>query len=278
MAAIVVSGVRERDRPLTRAYRGIADLADGLRLVWLWTRLAQQDIKLRYRGSVLGPFWQTVTTGLMIGGLGLLYPRLFNVQIREYLPMLAMGLVFWMFISGLIIEGCGTFTEVSHIIHVVKLPFSTHAYRVVYRSFLAFAHNFVIILIVMVVFPSNLDWTGPLLFLLGFLLIVINGIWITLLFGMFSARYRDVPPIVASIVQLLMFMTPIFWQFKQLGPEGWWVQFSPIFAAIDVMRAPLLGGSPERYSWDIVLMTTILGWAGTFALFSRLRHRLPFWV
>jgi homopolymeric O-antigen transport system permease protein len=278
MTAFAAFTATGEERRHSRTHLGIRDLVEGLRLSWLWTALAQQDIKLRYRGSILGPFWQTATTALMIGGLGVIYPHLFKVSTAEYFPLLSTGLIFWSFVSMMIIEGCGTFTEVGHIVHVVKLPFSVHAYRVVYRNILTLAHNLVIIPIVLVIFPPPLEWARLLLLVPAFLLVSFNGVWITLLFGMFSARYRDVPPIVASIVQLLLFVTPIFWQYQQLGPSGWWVQLSPIFAAIDIMRAPLMGVSAGPYSWGIISITTIVGWGGTFLLFSRLRHRLPFWV
>ena len=50
-----------------------ADLRDGLaswRLAWALARL---DLRNRYRGSVIGPFWVTLSTAAMLVGLGLLY-------------------------------------------------------------------------------------------------------------------------------------------------------------------------------------------------------------
>jgi ABC-type polysaccharide/polyol phosphate export permease len=278
MSAVAVVGDSEWNKRLTHAHRAAADLVAGLRLSWLWTALAQQDIKLRYRGSILGPFWQTLTTAIMIGGMGFLYPRLFHTTAKDYLPMLAAGLVFWAFVSGMITDGCRSFIDVQHIMHVVKLPFSVHAYRSVYRNILTLAHNFIIVPIIMFFFPPSISWTDLLMVIPAFLIVTLNGVWISILFGMISARYRDVPPVVVSVVQLLLFVTPIFWQLDQLGPEGWWVQFSPLFAAIDVMRAPLLGASPAPYSWDIVLFMTVAGCGTTFLFFARFRHRLAFWV
>jgi ABC-2 type transport system permease protein/lipopolysaccharide transport system permease protein len=254
------------------------DFVDGLRLIWLWSALAQQDIKLRYRGSVIGPFWQTLTTAAMVGSLGLLYPRLFKVSVADYLPMVAVGLVFWTFVTGMVTEGCKAFTEVQHILHVVKLPFSVHVYRVVYRNVLTLAHNFVIIPIVLLIFPPPIGILELLAIVPAFLIVVLNGVWISLLFGMISARYRDIPPIIASIIQLLLFVTPIFWQYQLLGPDGWWAQLNPLFVAVDVMRAPLLGQPTASFSWPIMMLLTIAGCGGTFAFFARFRSRLPFWV
>jgi ABC-2 type transport system permease protein/lipopolysaccharide transport system permease protein len=261
-----------------RSASAAADLLDGLSRSWLWTTLAHHDLRLRYRGSILGPFWQTITTGVMIGAMGFIYAELFHTPLEDYLPLLAAGLVFWQFTSGMITEGCTTFYSVQGVIQQVKLPFSLHAYRLVYRNVLILLHNLVIIPIVFAIFPQPMAW--PQVFQLGpgLALILLNGVWVSILLGMISARFRDVPPIVGSIVQVVFFITPIFWPAAALGANRWLAEFNPIYAAIDVMRAPLLGQPTEPYSWLILVMVTVLGCAGTFAFFARFRARIAYWA
>lgn len=264
--------------PPSRLSMATADLSEGLRRTWHWTTLAQQDIKLRYRGSVLGPFWQTLTTAVMIAGMGIIYSKLFHQDLHNYLPMLTVGLIFWMFVASMITEGCGTFTAVQGIIQQVKLPFSLHVYRLVYRNLLTLAHNFVIVPIVLFIFPRPIHWPSLLLLLPGLLLVTINGAWLSVFLGMVSARFRDVPPIVASIVQVAFFMTPVMWPIESLGSNAWWAQFNPLFAMIDVLRSPLLGMPIAHHSWQLLVLMTVFGSAATFAFFVRFRHRLAFWV
>lgn len=272
------SRIAELAEPRTRASLAVADLLEGMRKSWLWTTLAQQDVKLRYRGSILGPFWQTLTTGAMIGGMGLIYSRLFRTDLYDYLPMLSVGLIFWTLIAGIVTEGCGTFVAVQGIIQQVKLPFSLHAYRLVYRNLLTLAHNFVIVPIVLLIYPHPIDWLRLLELVPGLVLITITGVWASILLGMISARFRDVPPIVASIVQVVFFMTPVMWPIQALGLNAWWAQLNPFFAAIDVLRGPLLGQPIAPHSWTILVMTTALGCAASFAFFARFRSRIAFWV
>lgn len=271
-------GILAPPEELGRAAAAAADLVDGLRQSWLWATLAHQDMRLRYRGSVLGPFWQTITTIVMISSMGFIFARLFRTQLQDYLPMLTVGLIFWQFIAGMITEGCATFSSVQSIIQQVKLPFSLHAYRLVYRNVLVLLHSFVIVPIVLVLFPHpvvglRLLELGP-----GLALIVLNGVWVSLLLGMISARFRDVPPIVASAVQVVFFITPIFWPAAGLGAHRWLAEVNPLYAAIDVMRAPLLGQPTEPYSWLILAAFTAFGCAGSFAFFARFRARIAFWV
>ncbi len=261
-----------------RIFAAVVDLVEGLSQSWLWTTLAHQDLKLRYRGSILGPFWQTITTAVMIGSMGFIYAKLFHTPLENYLPLLTVGLVFWQFTSGMITEGCGTFYTVQGIIQQVKLPFSLHAYRLVYRNLLILMHNFIIIPIVLIIFPHPLEWSRLLELGPGLALIVLNGLWVSILLGMISARFRDVPPIVASIVQVVFFITPIFWPADGLGSHRWLAEVNPIYAAIDVIRAPLLGQPTGQHSWLILGVVTALGCAAGFAFFARFRTRIAFWV
>src|SRR5271166_2514367 len=122
-AEATAASTARSDRILSAA----ADLVDGLSRSWLWTTLAHQDMKLRYRGSILGPFWQTITTAMMIGGMGFIYAKLFHTTMEGYFPLLATGLVFWQFVSGMITDACSTFLSQQGIIQQVRLPFSLHA-------------------------------------------------------------------------------------------------------------------------------------------------------
>ena len=275
---IVPGRIEELPEAPTRAGLAVVDLINGIRNCWLWTTLAEQDVKLRYRGSILGPFWQTLTTGVMIGGMGFIYSKLFHTDLHDYLPMLSVGLIFWTFIAGMVTEGCGTFISVHGIIQQVKLPFSLHAYRLVYRNLLTLAHNFVIIPIVLFLFPHPIVWMRLIELLPGLVLISITGVWVSILLGMISARFRDVPPIVGSIVQVVFFVTPVMWPVQALGPYAWWAQLNPFFAAIDVLRSPLLGQPTSPYSWTILMIMTAFGCAASFAFFARFRSRIAFWV
>jgi ABC-type polysaccharide/polyol phosphate export permease len=270
-----VAGSPDRSERILAA---AADLLDGLSRSWLWMALAHQDMRMRYRGSLLGPFWQTVTTIVMIGSMGFIYARLFHTRLENYLPMLTVGLIFWQFISGMIIEGCGTFYSVQAIIQQVKLPFSLHVYRLVYRNVLGLAHNLVIVPVVLALFPQPVAWLRLAQLLPGLALIVLNGVSLSFLLGMISARFRDVPPIVASVVQVVFFITPIFWSVKALGAFRWWAELNPIFAAIDVIRAPLLGEPTAPHSWQVLVVVSVFLGAVSFAFFARFRSRIAFWV
>jgi homopolymeric O-antigen transport system permease protein len=254
-----------------------ADLIEGTSRSWMWSAMAMQDIRMRYRGSLLGPFWLTISMVIMIAAMGLIYSRLFNMEITRYLPFLTVGLVIWNFVSTVITEGCQTFLSTQNVITQVRMPFSVHAWRTVYRNLIVLAHNMVIVPPVLIIFGVPVGW-GVLSIVPALAILIINGIWVTILLGMISARYRDVPPIVTSFVQVIFFVTPIFWPPEALGILMQALPLNPLFAAVDVIRAPLLGQAPLAYSWLVLLVVTVLGSIGTFALFAKFRSRITYWI
>ena len=263
--------------PPSHAVLAWHDLADGFGKVWMWWALALQDIRLRYRGSVLGPFWLTISTLVMVVAMGLLYSQLFRMEIRTYLPFLTLGLMAWQWLSSTIAEGCDIFVREAPVIQQVPIPFSIQAYRNVARNFVVLAHNLVIVPIGLVAFAIPLDWY-VLQIIPGFVLLAVNGVWISILLGLVSTRFRDVPPIVANFLQVLFFMTPIIWPAEMLGRWQVVATYNPLFAAVDVIRAPLLGVPTAETSWIILLVMTILGCGVTFAVFARFRGRIAYWI
>ena len=138
------------------------------------------------------------------------------------------------------------------LIQQVKLPFSLHAYRLVYRNVLILAHNFVIIPIVLVIFPHRIEWTRLLELVPGLVLVALNGVWISIFLGMISARFRDVPPIVASIVQVVFFMTPIVWPAAG-ARQSRGGQFQSAVCRDRRDARPAAGQPTEPHSWFVLM-------------------------
>jgi len=263
--------------PPSRLKEALSDLAGGVSRNWIWTRLAYQDIKERYRGSVLGPFWVTLTNLVMIASMGIIYSELFHAEISTYVPYIMAGILTWQFISGMINEGCATFTNAHDVIQQVPMPFSVQAYRVIYRNLIVLAHSAVIIPIGLLLFRVPVDW--HLVELIPALIFLsVNGLWMAVLLGAISTRFRDIPPIVNNVVQVLFFLTPIFWPIDAVQSLKAVLVLNPFFAWIDVVRAPLLGVLPEPTSWPILIGSTLGGSLISFLFFVRFRERIAYWI
>ncbi len=257
--------------------RALTDIRLGVLSLHLWPTLAWQEIKQRYRRSFLGPFWLTISTALFIAGMGPLYGALMGQDTSRYIHFLAVGFIVWLFISGLITEGCQAFISAEGFIKQTSLPLTVHAMRVVWRNVLVLAHNFVIVIFVSAYFVPPWDW-GLLSAPVGVFIIALNGIWLSLLLGLLSARFRDIPQIITSLVQLLFFITPIFWRPEMLSTNRWITDWNPIFHLIELVRAPLLGNPVPATSWLVALAMTLLGWLFALAFFARYRARIAYWL
>lgn len=244
----------------------------------VWWGLAWQEIKQRYRRSVIGPFWISLSTAVMVSGMGPLYGILFGQAVSNYIQHLAISLIIWTFISATINEAGTVFVGAEGYIKQVNLPLSVYVLKLISRNLLMLAHNCIVMLVVLFLFPPdnfNSIWMAPF----GLLLVVCNLCWLVLLLGMLSARYRDIPQLVSNIIQVALFLSPIIWSVEMLPPgRRYLADFNPLFHFIEVIRAPLLGKSIHSVSWLFVFAMMLGGSILTFFTFKKFRQRIPYWL
>ncbi len=271
-------------QPTARTWRKAADdLVDGWRQRQLWGHLGWQDIRQRYRRSVLGPIWITISMAVTAVALGILYAGLFGNDLAVQLPYILVGFIVWAFISGCISEGSDVFIANEGLIKQLPAPLSVHIYRLTWRQILFFAHNLIVYVVMLVVFPQPLGWAS-LMALPAFVLLAVNGAWVALLLGIVTTRFRDLAPIIQSMVQLLFFLTPIVWIYGDLlenaavAERARLVEFNPLLHFIEFIRQPMLGQEQHLRHWIVVLVITVVGWAVTMMTLRRFRSRVAYWV
>lgn len=262
---------------VSRLSRALTDIMSGLFQYRIWAMLGWQDIKQRYRRSAFGPWWLTISTGVMIGAMGPLYGALFGQRTSDYVPFLAASIITWQLIASVITDSCQVFIAAEGHIKQTRLPLSLHVYRVIWRNLIIFVHNLVILIGIKFLLSVPVN-AATLLALAGLLLLVINTVWIGLMFGLLCARFRDIPQIVASVLQILFFLTPIFWKPEMLGARIWIAQLNPLFHFVDIIRSPLLGNNASLLSWEVASGFTAIGLIVSFLLFSRFRSRVAYWL
>jgi ABC-2 type transport system permease protein len=255
----------------------VRDIAEGWRRRELWMTMGIQDIRQQYRRSVIGPFWITISMGIMVGALGLLYGTIFKQDLHDYLPYLAAGFIFWGLVSSLITDGSRVFIQAAGMILQLPAPLSLHIFRLLWSLLITFGHNFVIFIGVALWYGLNPGWTAVLV-VPALFIVLANGFWIALLLGLLGARFRDIPLVVASVVQVVFFLTPIIWKPDMLPGRALILDLNPAYHLIEILRAPLLGRVPSIENWAAVIAITLVGWAVALWFFRTYRRRLAYWV
>lgn len=256
----------------------IVDLLDSLSAWRLWSLLGWLEIRQRYARSKLGPLWLTISMGVMVGTLGVVYGTLFGQKLGDYLPMVAIGLVIWTLFSTIVTEGSLAYISSANYIRQVRTPRLLYMLQAGWRNCVIFAHNFVIVLIVLAIFGVK-SWTVLPLFVPGLALLVLNAFWMAAFVGLLSARFRDLPQIVSALMQVAFYVTPILFSGEMLrGKHHWIVEFNPLAYLIDVVRQPLVGIAPSEATWAVSIGMAVAGWILSLAFTGRYHKRIPYWV
>src|SRR6516225_8142603 len=245
------------DRPVAL---GVRDLIEGMANWRLWSMLGWNDIQQRYRRSALGPFWITISMAFFVVLLGVIYSKLFHQDIALFLPYVATGLIIWSFIAGTTTEACNAFIENAGIIRQVRLPYTIYAVRMVWRALIVFLHNVVLIVPIGLLFHLDFGF-ATLLVLPGLLLVILNQIWAAIVIGIVATRFRDITQLVATGIQILMFVTPIMWPVSAISDAKLIAEINPFYHLIELVRAPLLGQVTEPLSWVVVFAMCVGGYA-----------------
>lgn len=253
------------------------DIRGGWRARELWITIGLHDLRQRYRRSMLGPFWITISMGIMVSALGLLYGKIFGLDLNEYLPYLSCGFVIWAFISGLILDGCKCFIDSHRMIRQMAVPLSAFVFQVVWINLLILAHNIWIFFLIALVYDVNPGWQ-VLLIIPAIILLSINGVALGVFLGLLSARFRDIPLIVASIVQVMFFITPVIWKPDMLPGRALVLHLNPFYHLIEIFRGPLLGYAPSIENWLAAILFTLASWVLALIFYAIYRWRIAYWV
>jgi ABC-type polysaccharide/polyol phosphate export permease len=256
------------------------DIVGGVLRWQVWGRLGWLEIKRRYRRTTLGPFWSSLTLLIFVVVMGSVGSGLLSRNSSEYLPFLVAGLLAWTMLSNIITESGGVFVAGGGLIRQMNFEHSLLAYALVWRNFIVFLHNMSVYFLIMLIYMPHALTIKLLLAVPGLILMMVNGVWISIVLGTLTARFRDMQQIVQSIIQVAMFVTPLFW-----SPDNMtgirrvvFVGLNPLYHLLAIVRDPLLGRTPSINSYMAVMIITFLGWTLAVVVYSRFRKRIAYWL
>ncbi len=255
----------------------IADIRAGMARHALILYLGWDTVRDSYQRTLLGPFWLTLSVATFVLGVGLLFGQILGIRAVAFLPHLATGYLVWVLILGAINEGSGTFLRRKTLILSSDLPYSVYVFEVVVKILITFLFGAPVVV-------GTVLWYGPpgfamlLVAVAGLFVIVVNCFSACILMGIVSLRYPDVRETIRNAMRFVFFLTPIIWRADMLSDRAYLSQFNPFAHFIALVRDPLLGTFPPLISWVVCLLITAAGLAAALTAFTKLRHRIPFWL
>jgi ABC-2 type transport system permease protein len=257
----------------------LQDFVDGWSIRNVWLRASYLDVKRRYVRTVLGPFWATGHIAVYIVSVGYIFSSVLSQDRATYIPYLTTGFIAWMLVYNMFQESAGAFVSASSMRQQLPFPYSMYIFSMMWRNLIAHLHNFVLYLIIVPIYGVPIRWTLILL-IPGYFLVFLNFLWIGTLIATLAARYRDVTQLVASLIQVMVFVTPIFYSVEALSHMQRTFVLAPnlLYHLTVVLRAPLLGQVPPLSSYGVLVIAGVVGCAVTGWFFGKKRSQIIFWI
>jgi len=265
-------------KPISEPHPAASAIRETLRslrnaLNWAWL-----DTVCQYRRSRIGPLWESLNVLVMLLGLSVVSSAIFGSNVTDIIAYVGLGIIVWSAISALIIEGGGVFVRNAGYLSNSTLGLGLYVGRTVFKIMITFGHHSIIYLIGVALLLVPLSRTS-LLAIPGIILLFVNGFWVVMVLGFICARYRDVELIVRNLMQLAFFVTPVFWNYRQIASDRQFlVEYNVLFYFIEIIRNPLLGDVPPLAHYLTILAVTVAGYGLAFFVYRRMRGQLAFCV
>jgi len=253
------------------ALRTVRNLSKGFAWAWL-------DIVCQYRRSKIGPLWETINALVMTVGMTLVSSAVIGGNLSTLIGYIGLGMITWTVLSNFVSEGASTLARNREHILSSNLSIDFYISRMVMRNLIIFLHHLALYFLGLLLGVLSLHWTA-LLAIPGILLLFVNGYWIATALSLVCARFRDVELIIRNLLQLVFFVTPIFWDYRHIASNrSFIVDYNLFFYFIEIIRGPLLGEVPPLQYYEVVLVVTVLGYLLAYLTYRRFRRYLAFFV
>ena len=238
--------------------------------------LVMQDLKLKYRGSVLGFLWAMLNPLLMLGVMAFVFTAVFS---RAYPLHLFATFLPWQFFSRAQTEGCRAYTSSSSIILHWKTPLLMHPIRRTLFRF--FEYVFSLVGLSVVITAVGFQLTPAVLALpIAMLLLLAFSMSLSIIMSVVSLFFKDMQHLVDVLMRAWFYMSPVILPVSAFPDEHRWVlTFNPMYYFLELFDAPI-----ARAEWpqlDLLLIATtitLVTMALALAVFQRYESRLVFRV
>ena len=234
----------------------------------------KKDIRGKYKGSFLGILWSFINPLLQVLVYALVFPYIMKVETENYLIFLICGIIPWTWFITSISQGTTSITNNANLIKKVYFPREILPISVVTSGLVNFLISCIIILIFVLLGGLTISWH---LIFLPFIIIVQYLFTLALIFVLsaFNVYVKDVEYIVAFIINMLFYATPILYTTEMFsGPILWLFRLNPLAHLINAYRDVFyVHHIPNLINLSILLGVSILLVVICYIIFKKLEKR-----
>ena len=239
----------------------------NIKTIVFWSYI---ELICRYRRSLLGPFWEAFNAIILTLGISVIFSSVFGGDPGQNIAYIGIGVVFWGFLSALIVDGPTVFVDKSSVLLGRRFPLEFIILNKIFNLLIVLLHILPFCLIGLLLADVDLSFS-TFLVLPNLALLCVFGYASLMVFGVLGAIYRDIQMILRNLVQVSLFVTPVFWNPDLISKDRLFViDYNPLFHLLRLLRDPLLGNSIPLSSYVFVLVISV----GLLFLGSVLRRRL----
>lgn len=243
--------------------------------------LTARDLKARYRGSILGFFWSLANPLLLLAVYTVVFTKFFPTQVVQPYPLfLFSGILPWTFFSAAILESTASISSNAGLIKKVMFPAEALPLVVVFSHLVHFALAIPILLAAVLAFAALGKFTISATMLIAPLLMLMQTLFVAgvaLTVSSASVLFRDMRDIIANVIQLGFFVTPIIYRIDQVQsrPLRALLRVNPLTPFVVAYQDVLFFGRlPSLSDTLLILAYSAASLFVGFFVFERLRDTL----
>lgn len=205
--------------------------------------LAKRDLINRFKWSHIGSLWPLVSFAIYSLAVSIVYSKVFNLDLKNYLPYITSGIAAWTFVQAFLSEGVNLYFTFKGLIVNVKIPYWVYHLALAIKVSLLLGLQIPVILIVKAIFGQ--DFFPGILFLpISLIFIGLIGITTSRILAIIGAIWRDFAHLIPSVITIFTLITPILFPITLLEKAKWLYEFNPFFYLVSVVRDPIAGTIP----------------------------------
>jgi ABC-type polysaccharide/polyol phosphate export permease len=238
------------------------------------------DIQKRYARSKLGQWWLTLSLAINIAMLSFVWSNLFHIPIKDYVPYITCGLIMWTYISGCITESCQLYVVYSGYVKELNISKLSYCNSLFVKNLVVLAHNIPVLIGVFVVFQHETSLESIWLTFAGLTLTTMFLYGVSLTLAILGLRFRDIANIVQSLMQVMIYITPVLWKLGSMNPDvqNILLTFNPFAIFMIICRDTIIGEAVPTEIWSSAITYTVVALLVAAMMFAKFRRRLPYWL